>query len=109
MQDYSHLLDGFPGLTGGESQAATNTVSTSPQFGAPGSESESTAGITPGTPGPVTPLPPADADTLINDETHPNPPDPYSLNAPTPDGGRWTTAPNEDVPGRSGTGPWEKA
>lgn len=52
MQDVSDLV---PSLLGGDSMSATNTVSTVPPFGAPGSESESSHGTAAGTPGPVIP------------------------------------------------------
>lgn len=52
MEVLSHLTTG---INGGESMAATNTVSQVPDFGAPGSRSESTADVTRGTPGPDLP------------------------------------------------------
>lgn len=107
MEDLSGKYFGdSAGLNGRESQQATNTVSVTPMFGAPGSASEATTGITPGTPGPDG-LPPADANTLINDQAHDDAPDPYHLDAAVPGGGPWTVAPNEDTPGRGGTGPWK--
>jgi hypothetical protein len=103
MQDLSHLLSGA-GVNGGESMAATNTISEPPQFTAPGSVSESTAGIKAGTPGPV--LPAENADTLTDFQTHQDAADPYHLDAGS---GPWTTAPAEDVaPARGGDGPWRK-
>jgi hypothetical protein len=56
------LSSGKGGINGGESMAATNMVSVTPPFQSVGSVSESTAGITPGTPGPDIPAQ-ADANT----------------------------------------------
>lgn len=53
MEDRSSSVTG--GLTGGSSMAGTNTISTAPPYQPPGSESESSAGVTAGTPGPSIP------------------------------------------------------
>jgi hypothetical protein len=45
----------YPSLTGGESQAATNSVSPIPPFSAPGSSSEATQSVIAGELGPVIP------------------------------------------------------
>ena len=56
MEDKSGLV-GRGGLTGGSSMSATNTISEAPPFQPPGSESESTAGTTPGWPAAGSPGP----------------------------------------------------
>jgi hypothetical protein len=106
VKDLSDLAAGYSGLTGNSSMQATNMVSAPPLCGAPGSESEATAGIIPGTPGPAE-LPAADINELTNFDVHENPADPYILDATVP-GSRWTVAPNEDTPARGGVGPWKR-
>ena len=54
MENLSHLFRDGPvaALTGGVSEAATNTISQPPPFAAPGTPSESTRYETPGDPSP---------------------------------------------------------
>ena len=100
MIDLSHLV---PSLTN-SSEAGTNTVSVTPAYGAPGSESESTHGITPGTPGPVVPAP---RERTVLHPSGQRRGDPWTR----ADGSPWQSSVDQssaggESPGASTPGPW---
>jgi hypothetical protein len=101
MENLSHLV---PSLTN-SSEAATNTVSVTPVFGAPGSESESSHGVAAGTPGPS--IPPDRPRTVLHPSGAPREPNPWNRADGTP----WMSSADEsspggETPGASAPGGW---
>jgi hypothetical protein len=103
MENLSHLV---PGLVGGDSMGATNTVSPVPPFGAPGSESESVkASDVMGEPGPV--IPPERPRTVLHPSGAPREGNPWNR----ADGSPWVSSSDEsspggESPGAATPGPW---